>query len=88
METTQFDTLILAITGLNTKIDKLDAKVDSVESRLSARIDKLDAKVDDVIKRLDRVETKLDATFNQLGHTVADVTDHERRLRKLEGFNA
>ncbi len=49
---------------VKTDIDKLDAKIDKVESSLIARIDKLDLKIDKVesslIAKIDKVDAKLD----------------------------
>ncbi len=82
MENTQFETLMLAITGLDAKLSaKIDLQGESLRAEMKAGFMEL-------TQRMDKMQIKLDATFDQLSRTAADVTDHEHRIRKLEGFDA
>jgi archaellum component FlaC len=117
MEKNQFDTLMLAITGLdakfttaiadlktemNTKFDKIEVRLDKIEVRLDGidtRLDKIEVRLDGVDTRLDKIEVRLDGIDTRLAvmdkkidliaiqtsSTVTHVSNHERRIKKLEG---
>ena len=79
MEKPQFDTLMLAVTGLNTKIDfavsGLDAKIEKLEAKMDAQYRELRTAIADV-------KTEL------IGKLGAEISNHDRRLTKLEGPHA
>ena len=69
---------------VNTKIDKVDAKLD-------AKIDRVDAKVDRVIKDVkelklttQRIETRQEAEALRHDRHSILITDHEKRIKVLE----
>ena len=74
METNQFETLMLAITGLKAELKTLTAK--------------MDAGFASVDKRFASVDKKLELIAQQTAKTVDDVADLNGRVSKLEGLSA
>lgn len=66
MEKTQFDTLMLAITGLDTKLTNFRGEFVSFR--------------EEVGKRFDQVDEKVETVAHQLSKTVSDVEHLKRRL--------
>jgi outer membrane murein-binding lipoprotein Lpp len=67
---------MLNFVGLATKddINRLDARIDKIETGLNARIDKVDIKIDAVSKdlnaRIDKVDAKIDAVSKDLNAKI------------------
>ena len=80
------------VDGIADKIDKLEAKVDKLETGLTARIDKLEAKVDGLADEL-RAEistlkvsvAKIETTLQKHGDALQRMMDHGERISALEG---
>ena len=49
------DDIFLAISGLGTRLDKMDARLD----KMDARLDKMDTRLDKMDARLDKIESRL-----------------------------
>ncbi len=65
--------------GINTRLDKVDARLDKVETRLDkvdARLDKVETRLDKVDARLDKVEGKV----TELQLTLENETNKNIRI--------
>ena len=76
LEARQYDTkpiweqVLVALAEINTRLDKMDARFDSIDARLDkmdyrfdgidARLDKMDARFDGIDARLDKMDARLD----------------------------
>jgi len=58
---------------LNDKINKLDAKIDNVEEKLNDKIDKLDAKIDNVYESIEEAKDDLSFLKQMEGRNFADI---------------
>ena len=81
MEKTQFDLLILAITGLDTKFTALDAKVTGLEAKMDQGFARVDRQLIEVKKTLEMIAV-------QTAKTVDDVAALNKRVSKLDGPSA
>ena len=96
MESSQFETLILAMQGLKVDLKaemvardlKLSAKIDALDHKLTARIDGLDQKLSGRIDGLDRkfgsLSQDVRAVREQTATTVVDAADLKVRVAKIE----
>lgn len=74
----QFDTIVRLIETTKEELDnKLSAKIDEVEARLSARIDSLENKIDEVDTRLsakiDELDNRLSTRIDSLENKIDEV---------------
>jgi len=81
MTQTQFETLMLAIGGLDTK---LSGKIDKLEGRF----DKLEGRFDKLESKVDAISRKLDMTYDQTVLITEDLATTKLRVAKLEGPQA
>lgn len=71
---------------LESKIDKLDAKIDAVHDTLDAKIDQLDAKMDVRFSTLEsKLESKMDSHFHQLAALAEE--QNARNIAVLDGLS-
>ena len=59
---------------------RLDAKIDGVETRLAARIDGVETRIDGSRRRLDRVEARIDRVEARLDRVEARIDRVEARI--------
>ena len=104
LEARQYDTkpiweqVLVALAEINTRLDKMDARFDSIDARLDkmdARFDGIDARLDKMDVRFDKQDTVLDNGFRSVERkmdvlnkyfleTRADQRYLDDRLEKLE----
>ena len=104
LEARQYDTkpiweqVLVALAEINSRLDKMDARFDSIDARLDkmdARFDAIDARLDKMDARFDKQDTVLDNGFRSVERkmdvlnkyfldTRADQRYLDDRLEKLE----
>ena len=81
MESSQFETLMLAILGLKVDLKaEFNSKIDALDHKLSARIDGLDEKLSG---RIDGLAKDLRAVREQTATTVVDVAALKVSVAKI-----
>jgi hypothetical protein len=78
MEKNQFDLLMLAITGLESK---MDAKITGLKAEMNTRFDAVDG-------RLSKIEADVKDIKGQTANTVVEMIDLKKRVTRLEGPSA
>ena len=63
--------LVDVLNRLESKIDKLDEKIDRVENRIESKIDKLDEKID---AKIEKLEADMDKRFGEVNTRLNTLT--------------
>lgn len=89
MESNQFEVLMLAITGLDTKlITKIDAVAANINTKIDAVAANLNTKIDAFASDIILVREDIEIIRTQTAATLEEVSDLKSRVSKLEGPHA
>ena len=86
LEARQYDTkpiweqVLVALAEINTRLDKMDARFDSID----ARLDKMDYRFDGIDARLDKVDARFDGIDARLDKMDARFDSIDARLDKMD----
>ena len=72
--------VLLAINGLDNRVDSLELKIDS----LSTRVDGLEVKIDGLGTRIDRLEGRMDRMDERMNHLDSRMERLDSRMERLE----